>query len=290
MTDEEYDKRRGTLRDWGRKQKEADPTFNLARHAREHRELVEVQRQVKLGYPVPEGYELDDKGKVRRVEKENVENAAGGGGPSSEASAAIAAEHGPQTVDGIIVGDRCEVQPGGRRGTVAYVGTVPEIGGGGHWVGVKFDEPVGRTDGTVKSGKRYFDAGGSNMGGFVRGKNCVTGDFPERDIFDELDSDLPLERHYLLGEVDGAHATLSELSEDGVRTDSLWIATAVAGIAAEYSVDGMDDCIWSHDRRIQFVAGGGMIAKKRCDFVANSLCYIGRIQERSAGAILDAEC
>ena len=196
MTDEEYDKRKGTLRDWGRRQREADPSFNLARHAREHRELMEVTRQVKLGYPLPEGYEMDAGGKVKRVEKENEVNGSGSaaaGAPTSAsaaaASAAAAENNGPQTVEGIAVGDRCEIQPGGRRGTVAFVGEVPEIGGGGHWVGVTFDEPVGKTDGTVRGGaKRYFDAGGANMGGFARGKNVTVGDYPERDIMDELDS------------------------------------------------------------------------------------------------------
>ena len=193
MTDEEYDRRRGTLRDWGRRQKEADPTFNLAKHAREHRELMEVTRQVKLGYPVPEGYEMDSHGKVRKVEKENEVNGSGSGSGSSSDSAAAAAasaiaeENGPQTIEGIAVGNRCEIQPGGRRGTVSFVGEVPEIGGGGHWVGVTFDEPVGKTDGTVQGGKkRYFDAGGPNMGGFVRGKNVQVGDYPERDIMDEF--------------------------------------------------------------------------------------------------------
>ena len=196
MTDEEYDKRKGTLRDWGRRQREADPSFNLACHAREHRELMEVTRQVKLGYPLPEGYEMDAGGKVKRVEKENEVNGSGSaaaGAPTSAsaaaASAAAAENNGPQTVEGIAVGDRCEIQPGGRRGTVAFVGEVPEIGGGGHWVGVTFDEPVGKTDGTVRGGaKRYFDAGGANMGGFARGKNVTVGDYPERDIMDELDS------------------------------------------------------------------------------------------------------
>ena len=50
----------------------------------------------------------------------------------------------------------------------------------------QFDEPVGLTNGTVK-GHQVFDAGGERMGGFIRGKNVKVGDFPERDLMDELD-------------------------------------------------------------------------------------------------------
>jgi tubulin-folding cofactor B len=41
---------------------------------------------------------------------------------------------GPESVEGMNVGDRCEVQPGARRGTVRFVGEVPVITAGGHWV------------------------------------------------------------------------------------------------------------------------------------------------------------
>jgi len=187
MSDEDYDKRKGTLRDWGRKKKELDNTFTLARHAREHRELMEAQRQAKLGLELPKGFEMDSAGKVYRVEiledDCNKENCT-----KSECCDA-SHEFGPETIDGISMGMRCEVRPGNRRGTVAYVGEVCELGSGGYWVGVVFDEPVGKTDGTTKDGKRYFDTPGPGYGGFVRGKNIEVGDFPERDIMDELDSD-----------------------------------------------------------------------------------------------------
>lgn len=56
----------------------------------------------------------------------------------------------------------------------------------GYWVGVRFDEPVGRGDGTVR-GKRFFECD-KGFGGFVRGRNLTVGDFPERP-FDEDDDD-----------------------------------------------------------------------------------------------------
>jgi len=51
------------------------------------------------------------------------------------------------------------------------------------WIGVKFDDPVGKGDGTVKS-KRYFKAE-PKFGGFVNPIHVEVGDFPERDVLDE---------------------------------------------------------------------------------------------------------
>ncbi|KAF1790644.1 CAP Gly-rich domain [Phytophthora cactorum] len=94
---------------------------------------------------------------------------------------------GPETVANMKVGDRCEVQPGGRRGQVQYLGEIPEIAPG-YWVGVQFDEPVGKGDGSVK-GATYFKCE-DKYGGFVRPHNVAVGDFPMLDPFADLsDSD-----------------------------------------------------------------------------------------------------
>ncbi|KAF2016628.1 hypothetical protein BU24DRAFT_423011 [Aaosphaeria arxii CBS 175.79] len=70
-----------------------------------------------------------------------------------------------------------------RRGTVSYLGLVPEIPGLGAWVGITLDEPTGKNDGSVK-GKRYFECG-NNYGVFVRPERCEVGDFPALDLGDE---------------------------------------------------------------------------------------------------------
>jgi len=184
MSEEEYDKRSGTLRDWGKKQKAKDEKFTLARHAREHREMMDAKRQHKLGLELPKGFEYDCTGEVCRVKLDEVNNE---GAPKKDEEVKEEVP-GLESVEGVNVGARCEVQPGGRRGKVAFVGDVSEIGSGGCWVGVIFDEPVGKADGSVKGGKRYFEAQ-PGFGGFVRGKNVTVGDFPERDIMDEFDSD-----------------------------------------------------------------------------------------------------
>lgn len=185
MSEEEYNARKGTLRDWEREQKAKDSTFTLRKHAKQHRELGEAQRQHKLGLPLPPGFFLDNNGTVVRDDEYDQ------GLPTVPPSNASTSdeedgEFGQQSVAGLNVGDRCQVEPGARRGSVSYVGKVQELGIG-YWVGVTFDEPVGKTDGTAMGGKRYFDAM-EKHGGFVRGKNVQVGDYPERDIFDE-DSD-----------------------------------------------------------------------------------------------------
>jgi tubulin-folding cofactor B len=71
-----------------------------------------------------------------------------------------------------------------RRGTVKFVGLVPELPGVGPWVGVALDEPTGKNDGTVK-GTRYFECG-ANCGVIVRPARVEVGDF---DVIDEFGSD-----------------------------------------------------------------------------------------------------
>ncbi|KAK9448561.1 CAP Gly-rich domain-containing protein [Limtongia smithiae] len=104
---------------------------------------------------------------------------------------------------GIAPGKRCRVlQPNERRGVVRFVGEVSELPAFAQlspddkdlWVGVEFDEPVGKNDGSVTvpgrqgPAKRYFSAK-PNHGSFVRPDKVDVGDFPEIDIFADDDDD-----------------------------------------------------------------------------------------------------
>ncbi|XP_050944291.1 tubulin-folding cofactor B isoform X3 [Cucumis melo] len=46
----------------------------------------------------------------------------------------------------IKVGDRCQVEPGEKRGVVKFVGRAESLAPG-FWVGVQYDEPLGKNDG-----------------------------------------------------------------------------------------------------------------------------------------------
>jgi len=64
-------------------------------------------------------------------------------------------EHMSDLAAHMAVGNRCEVNPGGKRGEVRYIGKVPAAAPG-WWVGVQYDEPVGKNNGSIM-GQRYFE-------------------------------------------------------------------------------------------------------------------------------------
>jgi len=60
---------------------------------------------------------------------------------------------------------RVLVDPGDRKAEVMFVGKIPDIAPG-WWVGVQYDDPVGKNDGSVK-GQRLFECA-PDFGGFLR--------------------------------------------------------------------------------------------------------------------------
>ncbi|CAG9861626.1 unnamed protein product [Phyllotreta striolata] len=91
-----------------------------------------------------------------------------------------AEEEEKNLIDQMTVGCRCKVSVQSapdRLGTVMYTGRVEGLAG--FWVGVKYDEPLGKNNGTLKD-KKYFECP-DKYGAFVKPQNVTTGDFPEED-------------------------------------------------------------------------------------------------------------
>lgn len=82
------------------------------------------------------------------------------------------------------IGDRCRVLniEGERRGAVKFIGRIKQLDDEEQiWIGVEFDEPLGRNDGSI-DGKKYFEAKPKH-GSFLKPKQVEVGDFPEDDPF-----------------------------------------------------------------------------------------------------------
>lgn len=163
LSDEAYEKKTGTVRDW----KQNSNVASYRQHLVEHQGVQTAQRQYKLGKGLPLGYKLNEAGKVAR--DEDAFNAS--------------------SVAHIVIGSRCEIRPGGRRGVVACnVPSIPTLGKG-YWVGIILDEPVGKHNGTIAD-TTYFEAP-TNCGIFCRGHNVSVGEeYTERDILDDSDDEL----------------------------------------------------------------------------------------------------
>ena len=74
-------------------------------------------------------------------------------------------EHMAELACKLKLGDRVLVDPGERRAEVQFIGKIPELAPG-FWIGVQYDDPVGKNDGSIR-GRRCFDCA-LDFGGFLR--------------------------------------------------------------------------------------------------------------------------
>lgn len=143
LSDEAYDARENTYRKFKESKLKDDPTWTL-----------EKELAMRKGTWVPPKPKVDDPdfGKSD-AEVRGIVNAfanAPAGAPP-----------------------RCSCEPGDRRGVVLHVGPVEGLPAG-WWIGVKYDEPLGRNDGSVK-GVRIFECPPS-YGGFLRPDKVQVGE------------------------------------------------------------------------------------------------------------------
>lgn len=110
--------------------------------------------------------------------------------PTYDSEKARAYEENAALAAKMSVGQRCRVIniAGERRGLVKFVGTIDVLDKGENvWVGIEFDEPVGKNSGVI-DGVRIFQCRPSH-GSFVKPKQVEVGDFPELDLFESDDED-----------------------------------------------------------------------------------------------------
>ncbi|TKS80986.1 Cytoskeleton-associated protein 1 Cytoskeleton-associated protein CKAPI Tubulin-specific chaperone [Collichthys lucidus] len=94
-----------------------------------------------------------------------------------KAELAAREEEQKAAANAISVGNRCKVEVPGQPTKLGQLCTTDFKTG--HWVGVKYDEPLGKHNGTVE-GKQYFECE-NKYGGFVKPLSVIVGDFPEED-------------------------------------------------------------------------------------------------------------
>jgi tubulin-folding cofactor B len=167
MADEEYDRREGTYRSYRRQRLAEDPTWTLEGEMKARRAALAAGKAAGGGGGAEGGQEGQGAGACC-----GAGAAAGAGGTAAASSAA-----------GISVGDRCSVAPGDRRGIVAFVGPAPDLGPG-DWVGVAYDEPVGKHDGVPKPGAARLFSCAPRHGGVLRPDRVAVGDFPPVGLSD----------------------------------------------------------------------------------------------------------
>ncbi|SCZ99276.1 BZ3500_MvSof-1268-A1-R1_Chr3-1g05919 [Microbotryum saponariae] len=146
-------------------------------------ELTNQEYEARSGAPFPRGHARDT------VLAFKQRHQLGRFAPTVDSSHELVASQRTQLPVNLIPGARCEVALSdvlSRRGTVRFLGPT-QFGPQDEtvWVGIEWDEPVGKNDGSV-DGVKYFEAKPLRAS-FVRPDKVTVGNFPEVDPFADDD-------------------------------------------------------------------------------------------------------
>lgn len=138
-----------------------------------------------------QAYEMDDEEYDKRtntLRNWKRENKLGAYDPNYTQKKQASKQLNEASAQEITLGSRFRTMnlKGERRGEIRFVGKIHEIDGN-TWVGVEFDEPLGKNDGSI-DGVYYFKAK-PGYGGFLKPQQVHQGDYPELDLFGDDDDD-----------------------------------------------------------------------------------------------------
>ncbi len=174
MSDEDYEKREDSARNFKKKMQQTDPNWTFLPKS--------VNKPSSSSSCCNGSHSHDHASSHCDKDAINQEN-------KSTENVSDAAKDGNQAT--IKVGDRCELVVGGSRGKVMYVGDgegfLKILPSSLQWIGVCLDEPLGTCDGSEK-GKKLFSCP-KNHGLFVSSDKVRVGDYPEHDPFKDEEDD-----------------------------------------------------------------------------------------------------
>lgn len=137
------------------------------------------------------GFELSEEDYAKRTDSVlnwKRENKLGRFDPTVEQQRQKEAAQSEELTSKMNVGDRCRVISiqGERRGVVRFIGKIQALDKGENtWVGVEFDEPVGKNNGAI--GDEQIFSCGPKHGSFLKPKQVEVGDYPPIDPFESDD-------------------------------------------------------------------------------------------------------
>lgn len=161
--------------------------------------IIDENPLSELGEFLPENHENIDEFKLSEEEYQNksntvlawkVKNQLGRFDPQFQSEKSSRVKLDEQAVKAMEVGNRCRIIniEGERRGTIRFLGKITELDDGdSDWVGIEFDEPVGKNDGLIGQIRPFTCK--PKHGSFVRPQKVEVGDYPELDPF-ESDEEL----------------------------------------------------------------------------------------------------